>query len=178
MSYIKQQYQKAIPTLKKKFKCRNILALPRFEKVVVNIGLGTYRKDKSKIDYIKKNLTLITGQKPVETRAKKAISGFSVRKGEVIGLKVTLRGKRMYDFLDRLFQIVLPRVRDFQGISEKAFDSKGNLTLGFKEQVAFPEISEDIGTTLGLEVTIVVKAQKREMAIALFRALKLPIKKF
>lgn len=177
---LKQKYIKeAIPTMKEKFGYKNNMAVPKIEKVVVNVGIGSSTlKDEKVQELIAKNLALITGQKPVPTQAKKAISSFKTRKGMIIGLKVTLRGKRMFDFLFRLINVAIPRIRDFRGLDPKSIDQGGNLNIGIKEYIIFPEIStEDVKRIFGLEVTIVTNAKKREEALELFKLLGFPIKK-
>jgi len=178
MSQLKDKYIKDVtPVMREKFGYRNNLAVPRILKVIVNTGTGNALKNEKMQEMIAKNLAKITGQKPIFTLAKKAISGFKTRKGMVIGLKVTLRGKRMYDFLDRLIKAALPRIRDFRGIPEKSIDKEGNLTIGIKEHIIFPEIAqEEIKILFGLEITIVTNAKKREEAIELFKLLGFPIK--
>lgn len=147
-------------TLKKKFGYKNDHELPKILKIIVNMGLNDALKDKGVIDKGSEQLTIITGQKPLTTLARKSISAFKLRKGVPIGLKVTLRGKRMFDFWEKLVRIVLPRMRDFRGISVKSFDSQGNLNLGFKEQGIFPDLEYDkMDRTRGLEITIVTSAK-------------------
>lgn len=178
MYELKQKYIKeVIPKMKEKFGYKNNLAVPRIEKAVVNIGIGSVSKDEKAQEIISKDLALITGQKPVPTLAKKAVSAFKTREGMVVGLKVTLRGKRLFDFLSRLINVALPRTRDFRGLSPKSVDEGGNLTIGIKEHIIFPEIySEEIKRIFGLEVTIVSNAKKREEALELFKLLGFPIK--
>lgn len=147
-------------TLKKKFGYKNDHELPKILKIIVNMGLNDALKDKGVIDKGSEQLTIITGQKPLTTLARKSISAFKLRKGVPIGLKVTLRGKRMFDFWEKLVRIVLPRMRDFRGISAKSFDSQGNLNLGFKEQGIFPDLEYDkMDRTRGIEITIVTSAK-------------------
>src|SRR5512137_2006474 len=162
MSHImKQRYQKDIvPALYKSLGLENIMEVPRVEKVVVNIGVGEALDNAKALDAAVGDLTQITGQKPVVTKARKSIAAFKLREGRAIGVKVTLRGERMWSFLDRLMNIALPRVRDFRGISADAFDGRGNYTLGLREQLVFPEIEYDkIDKIRGLEVTIVTTAR-------------------
>lgn len=180
MDDLKQKYIKeVIPAMKQKFGYQNNMAVPKIKKVIVNIGTGSSAlKDEKALETISKDLILITGQKPVSTLTKKAISGFKIRQGMKVGLKVTLRGKRMFDFLSRLINIALPRTRDFRGLLSKSVDEGGNLTIGIKEHIIFPEISqEDIKRIFGLEVTIVTDAKNREKALELFKLLGFPIKK-
>ena len=176
---LKEKYQRQIiPIMKEKFGYRNDLAVPKIQKVVINTGIGKYRQDQRALDEIEHDLTLITGQKPKKTQAKKAISAFKTRKGMVVGMAVTLRKQRMYDFLDRLIDLTLPRTRDFRGIDLKAIDQFGNLTIGIKEHIVFPEIShENIYIIFGLEVCIVTTAKTKEEGSELFRLLGFPLKK-
>lgn len=168
----------AISVMKEKFGYKNDLAVPKITKVVVNTGTGKALKDEKMQETISKDLTTITGQKPAPTQAKGAISGFKIRKGMKIGLKVTLREKRMYDFLNRLVGTAIPRIRDFRGIPEKSIDKRGNLTIGIKEHIIFPEIAhEDVKLIFGLEVTVVTNSKTREEAVELFKLLGFPIKK-
>jgi large subunit ribosomal protein L5 len=157
---------------------RNITDLKnRIEKVVINIGLGRALKDEKFMEIALRDLALITGQKPKTTLAKKSIANFKTRKGQIVGAIVTLRGKRMRDFLSRLINIALPRTRDFRGISLKSLDKNGNLTIGIKEHIVFPEISgEEIRNIFGFEITVVVKAKNRDEAIKLYKTLGFPIK--
>lgn len=175
---LKEKYQKkAVPELKKKFGFKSDMASPRVIKAVVNVGLGT-RYDAAQKDIIRKHLALITGQKPADKKAKKSIASFKVRKGAAIGLAVTLRGKRMYDFLDKLVNIALPRMRDFRGLALKSVDKSGNLTVGFKEQTIFPEVIQETDRlNFGLEVTVVVNAKTRDQAIEIFKLLGFPFAK-
>lgn len=175
---LQEKYEKeVIPSMKERFGYKNNLAVPKIEKAVVNVGTGSSFRDEQGQELVAKDLALITGQKPVPTLAKKAVSAFKVRKGMVVGLKVTLRGKRMYDFVSRLINIVLPRTRDFRGLSSKSIDNLGHLTIGVKEHIVFPELgSEDIKRIFGLEVTIVTNAKTRKEAIELFKLLGFPIK--
>lgn len=176
---LKQQYTKEIaPKLQAQFGLTNVHAVPRLEKIVVNVGLSKGLKDASFIDAAESTLTRITGQKPVKTKAKKSISNFKIREGMVIGMMVTLRAKRMYDFVDKLVKITLPRVRDFRGISTKHIDKNGNLNLGIREHLAFPEIKADeIDKLHGLEIALVTNARDRARGLALFEALGFPFVK-
>lgn len=175
---ILEKYKKeVIPTMKEKFGYQNDLAVPRIIKVAVNIGIGKALKDEKMQETISKDLAMITGQKPVPCLAKGAISGFKIRKGMKVGLKTTLREKKMYEFLDRLVGAAIPRIRDFRGLPEKSIDKEGNLTIGIKEHIVFPEIAhEDVRLIFGLEVTVVTNAKKRKEAIELFKLLGFPIK--
>lgn len=176
---LQELYKKEIlPKLKEKFGYKNNLQAPRLIKVVINVGVGRNAKDKSYVENAEKSLTRITGQKPMLTKAKKAISAFKIRQGMVIGVAVTLRGKRMYDFIDKLVNISFPRVRDFRGINDTQVDRTGNLTIGFKEHLAFPEIKADeIESTHGLEICIATTAKTREEGLELFRLMGFPFKK-
>lgn len=155
---IKQNYQeKIVPMLMQEFGIDNRMAVPRIKKVVINIGLKEAVSDKGVLEKVREQMSIISGQKPKTTTAKQSIAGFKVREGDPVGLTVTLRGSKMYDFVTKLFSIVLPRVRDFQGVSSKAFDSAGNYTLGITEQIVFPEIDySKVDKIRGLEVTFVL----------------------
>jgi len=185
MKTIKQKYEnKALPKLQEKFGYKNKMAVPKITKVVVNIGFGkalgpkTRDEQKKYADYVVNNLAQITGQKPVLTKAKKSISTFKLREGNEIGAKVTLRGKRMYDFLDKLINIVLPRSRDFRGISLSTVDQGGKMNLGIREHIVFPEISPEKSIIiLGLQINIVTNAKTKEEGLELFRCLDFPLKK-
>jgi large subunit ribosomal protein L5 len=156
----------------------NVMMVPRITKVVVNIGLGEAMDNPKALDAAVADILLITGQKPVITKARKAIANFKLREGRSIGVKVTLRGERMWSFLDRLINIVLPRVRDFRGVSSEAFDGRGNYTLGLREQLIFPEIEYDkIDKVRGLEVTIVTTAQNDDQARVLLQLMGMPFRK-
>jgi large subunit ribosomal protein L5 len=182
---IKEKYKKnAIPQMKEKFGLKNVMSVPRIEKIVVNTGFGrvvsTKTKDETKKfdEYIVSNISAICGQRPVLTKARKSISSFKLREGVIIGAKVTLRGKKMYDFMEKLVNIVLPRSRDFQGISLKSVDASGNLNIGIKEHIAFPEISpEKSPIIIGMEITVVTTAKSREKGQELFKLLDFPFKK-
>ncbi len=176
---LKEKYQKEIvPALKKDLGLDNNMLVPRITKVVINVGFGRHFKEKEYIADIERSLTEIAGQKPVMTKAKKSISAFKIRDGLVIGAKVDLRGRRMYDFVDKLVNITFPRVRDFRGITTKSIDRAGNITIGFKDHTAFPEIKvEKINNTFGLEVCITTNAKNKEEGLALFTALGFPFKK-
>ena len=165
----------AVPALKSEFGYKNVMQVPRLEKIVVNIGLGEALANAKAIDAAVGDLSLITGQRPVVTKAKKSIATFKVREGNPIGAKVTLRGARMWEFLERLTRVALPRIRDFRGVSGKAFDGRGNSTLGLKEQLSFPEIEFDkIDRLRGLEVTIVTTAKSDEESKRLLALLGMP----
>ncbi|MCX6765986.1 MAG: 50S ribosomal protein L5 [Candidatus Moranbacteria bacterium] len=177
-SLIQERYKKeVVPEMKKNFKYSNTLAVPRIEKVVVNVGVGKLLRESGKIEEVESALKEITGQKPIKTKARKAISGFKIRQGLEIGMKITLRGRRMWQFIDRLVNATLPRIRDFQGIEEKVIDGKGNLNIGIQEHTIFPEISaEKVKNIFGFQVTVVINAKSHKEGVALFRALGFPIK--
>ena len=179
MNRMKEIYQKdVVPSLMKSLDLTNVMQAPRIEKVVLNIGLGETKDNPKALDAATRDLETITGQKPIVTKAKKSIANFKLREGSEIGAKVTLRGDRMWSFLDRLMNAVLPRVRDFRGISPNAFDGRGNYTLGLREQLIFPEIDYDsIDKVRGMEVTIVTTAQTDEQARALLKMLGMPFRK-
>lgn len=166
-----------VPRMMKEFSYANPMQVPRVEQVVLNVGMGEAIQDVKLLDSAVAELALITGQKPVVTRAKKAIAGFKVRQGMPIGAKVTLRGSRMYEFLDRLLNIGLPRIRDFRGVSPKAFDGRGNYTFGLKEQLTFPEIKyDDVAAIHGMDITIVTSAQRNDEAKSLLTHLGMPFR--
>jgi large subunit ribosomal protein L5 len=179
MNNLQTQYQKEIvPALKEKFNLKNLMTVPRLKKVVINVGIGRYSKDKEYIKNVEKVLAAISGQKPVFTKAKKSISGFKVREGALVGAIVTLRKKRMYDFVEKLVHITFPRVRDFRGIDKTSVDQSGNLTVGIKEHTAFAEVSsEDTDNIFGLEITLVTNCKNREEGLELFKQLGFPFKK-
>ncbi len=166
-----------VPRMMKEFSYVNPMQVPRVERVVLNVGMGEAIQDVKLLDSAVAELALITGQKPVVTRAKKAIAGFKVRQGMPIGAKVTLRGSRMYEFLDRLLNVGLPRIRDFRGVSPKAFDGRGNYTFGLKEQLTFPEIKYDnVAAIHGMDITIVTSAQRNDEAKSLLTHLGMPFR--
>ncbi len=169
-------YKEEIPKkLMKELNVDNPMAIPRLEKVVINVGLGEAVANKGAIEHVQKQLSVISGQKPVVTRARKSVSAFKIRKGLPIGVKVTLRGKRMLDFLDKVIAIVFPRVRDFRGIKESSVDAKGNLNIGFTDQTLFPEIEFDaIDKLRGLQVTVVTTTTDREQGKKLFELMGFP----
>lgn len=179
MEILKQKYkEEIIPTMMKKFGYKNPMAVPRLEKIVVNIGVSEAIQNPSAIEAASRDLATITGQKPLVRRARKSISNFHLRKGVPIGLKVTLRGDRMYAFLYKLINIALPRVRDFQGVSPNSFDGRGNYSLGIKEQLIFPEIEYDkIDRIRGMDVIIVTTAKTDEEAKELLTFFGMPFKK-
>jgi len=171
-----ERYQKEVaPALLKAFEFKNVMQIPRIQKVVVNIGLGEAMDNPKALEAAVGDLTTITGQKPVVTKARRDIANFKLRAGRLIGAKVTLRGDRMWSFIDRLLNIALPRVRDFRGVSANAFDGRGNYTLGLKDQLVFPEIEYDkIDKLRGMEITIVTSAKTDEHARALLQMLGMP----
>jgi len=173
MARLKELYKKNIvPKLMEKFNYRNSMEVPRVEEIILNMGVNSAKKDGKSLEVAKKSLALITGQQPVVTRAKRSIAGFSLRKGMRIGCMVTLRGEMMYEFLDRLLNLAIPRIRDFQGVSSNGFDGRGNFTLGLREQFIFPEVGyEDVDRVQGLSVTIVTTARKDEEARELLASL-------
>ena len=175
---LRQRYEKEVRTeLMKELGFTNPMQAPRLEKIVVNMGLGEAINNGKIIDASVEQLTAITGQKPVVTKARKSIANFKLRQGQSIGAMVTLRGDRMYEFLDRLLSIALPRVRDFKGVSPKAFDGKGNYTLGVREQIIFPEINYDkVERIKGLNITVVTTARNDEEGRALLRRLGMPFR--
>lgn len=173
---LKEKYTKeVVGALKDKFQYDSIMQVPKIEKICINKGMGIAVTDKKLIDVALEEITTITGQKSVSTKSKKAISNFKLREDQPIGVRVTLRGNTMYEFLDRLMNIALPRVRDFKGVSEKGFDGRGNYTLGVKEQIIFPEISIDKVTKIsGMDITFVTSAKSDEESYELLKALGMP----
>ena len=178
MSRLRDRYQKEVaPTLKKEFGYKNVMAVPKVEKVVVNMGLGEATANAKLIDTGADELARITGQKPVTRRAKKSIAQFKVRKGQPIATMVTLRGERMWEFLDRLMNIALPRVRDFKGVSPKGFDGRGNYTLGLRDQLMFPEIDYmKVDKARGMNVSVVTTARTDEEARKLLQLMGMPFR--
>ena len=176
MARLKDKYlNEVVPGLQEQFKYTNVMAIPKLDKIVINIGLGEVTQNPKALDAALNDLTLITGQKPVVTRAKKSIAGFKLREGMPVGVKVTLRGDRMYEFVDRLLSVALPRVRDFRGVSPKSFDGRGNYSLGLKEQLIFPEIEYDkIDKLRGLEIVFATTAKTDEEGRALLKLLGMP----
>lgn len=179
MSRLKEKYLSEIsPALMSKFGYKSIMQVPKVEKIVINMGVGDAVQNTKALDAAVEELTIITGQKPVVTKAKKSIAGFRLREGMPIGAKVTLRGERMYEFLDKLIAISLPRVRDFRGVSKKAFDGRGNYTLGVKEQLIFPEIDYDkVSKVRGMDIVIVTTANSDEEARELLTQFGMPFQK-
>ncbi|SMB88871.1 LSU ribosomal protein L5P [Thermanaeromonas toyohensis ToBE] len=178
MPRLKEKYLKEIrPAMQKKFGYRNVMEIPKLEKIVVNMGVGEATQNPKALDGAVEDLMAITGQRPVVTKAKKSIAAFKLRKGTKIGCKVTLRGDRMYEFLDRLLNVALPRVRDFKGVSPHSFDGRGNYTLGIKEQLIFPEVDYDkIDQVRGMDITVVTTAKTDEEARELLRLFGMPFR--
>ncbi|CAA7600153.1 Ribosomal protein L5 [Acididesulfobacillus acetoxydans] len=176
MARQKERYTSEIaPALQQKFGYKNVMQIPKMEKIVINVGVGENIQNSKAIDAAVGDLTKISGQRPIVTRAKKSIAAFKLREGMAIGTKVTLRGERMYEFMDRLLNVALPRVRDFRGVSAKSFDGRGNYTLGLKEQIIFPEIEYDkIDKVRGMNVVFVTTAQTDEEARELLRLFGMP----
>ncbi|HUB93855.1 MAG TPA: 50S ribosomal protein L5 [Verrucomicrobiae bacterium] len=169
---------KIVAELQTELELKNVHQVPRLEKIIVNVGLGRAKDDKKTIEAAKNTLRKVTGQAPVETVAKNSIAGFKLREGNMIGLKLTLRGARMYEFMDRLINIVLPRLRDFHGVPAKAFDKQGNYSIGLTDQSVFPELTfEETTTPHGLQVVFVVKAQERDHSKALLTKFGMPFEK-
>ena len=175
---LKTQYERELrPTLKEQFEFSSIMQAPRVEKITVNMGVGEAKTNAKALDSAVEELTTITGQRAQITRAKKSIAGFKIREGMPIGAKVTLRGVRMYEFLDRLVSIALPRIRDFRGLTPKSFDGRGNYSIGIREQIIFPEINyDDVQEVRGLDVVITTSAKTDEEGLALLRGLGLPFR--
>ena len=178
MSNFKELYKKEIiPSLMKEFKYKSIMAVPKLEKIVINMGVGEGSKDDKFITAAVNDLTKISGQKPVVTKARKSIAGFKIRAGQNVGVKVTLRGENMYYFLEKLVRIALPRVRDFRGISPHSFDNNGNYTLGIKEQLIFPEVDYDeVIKIRGMDIIFVTTAKSNEEALSLLKGFGMPFR--
>lgn len=172
------KYRKeVIPAMQKEFNIANVMAVPRVEKIVINTGIGKVAKDDKITERVAKDLSIISGQKPVFRKAKQSISGFKVREGMSVGISVTLRGKRMYDFMDRLVSVALPRSKDFRGIDARNFDRMGNLNIGIKESSIFPELNyESLKDVFGLEVTVVTDAKNKEKGARLLKLIGFPVK--
>lgn len=179
MNRLKEKYlNEVIPSLKEKYDYKSVMEIPKLEKIVINVGVGDATTNSKLLDAAVNDLTVITGQKPVITKAKKSIAGFHVREGQSIGCKVTLRGEAMYNFMDKLISIALPRVRDFRGISPKAFDGRGNYTLGIKEQLIFSEIEFDnVVKVRGMDIVFVTTAKSNDEAYDLLNELGMPFRK-
>ena len=178
MEALREQYEKeVIPALMKKFQYKSVMQVPKLEKIVINIGLGDTKDNPKSLENAINDLTIITGQKPIVTKAKKSIAAFKLREGANVGCKVTLRQGKMYDFAYKLFNVALPRVRDFRGLSKNSFDGKGNYSLGIKEQLIFPEIEYDkIDKTRGMDIIFVTTAASDEEARELLNLLGMPFK--
>ena len=179
MSTLKEKYEKEIkPELMKEFNYSSVMEAPKLEKIVINMGVGEGAKDDKFIEAAKADLEAITGQHAVVTKAKHSIAGFKIREGQPIGVKVTLRGENMYNFMEKLIKVALPRVRDFRGISNRAFDGKGNYTLGIKEQIIFPEIEYDkVIKVRGMDIVFVTTAKTNDEALKLLNAFGMPFRK-
>ncbi len=179
MNRLKEKYNTVIiPSLKEKYNYKSVMEVPKLDKIVVNMGVGEATSNSKMLEAAMKDLEIITGQKPVATKAKKAIAGFKVREGQAIGCKVTLRGENMYNFLDKLISITLPRVRDFRGLSNKAFDGRGNYTIGLNEQLIFSEIVyDDVVKVRGMDIVFVTTAKTNEEAYDLLKGFGMPFKK-
>ncbi len=179
MNRLKEKYtNEIVPALMSKFEYKSVMQAPKVDKIVINMGVGDAVANAKALDNAVEELSLITGQKPVVTRAKKSIAGFRLREGMPIGAKVTLRGERMYEFLDKLVSVSLPRVRDFRGVSKKSFDGRGNYTLGVKEQLIFPEIDYDkVSKVRGMDIVIVTTANTDEEARELLTQIGMPFQK-
>ena len=179
MNRLRERYVKEIvPNMQKKFNYKSVMQVPKLDKIVINIGCGDATHNSKLLDAACNDLLQITGQKPVVTKAKKSIAGFKIREGQAIGCKVTLRGERMYNFLDKLISVSLPRVRDFRGLSPKAYDGRGNYTIGIKEQLVFPEIEfDDVVKVRGMDIVLVTTANTNEEALALLTEFGLPFRK-
>ncbi len=179
MNRLKEKYNTVIiPSLREKYNYKSVMEVPKLDKIVVNMGVGEATSNSKMLEAAMKDLEIITGQKPVATKAKKAIAGFKVREGQAIGCKVTLRGENMYNFLDKLISITLPRVRDFRGLSNKAFDGRGNYTIGLNEQLIFSEIVyDDVVKVRGMDIVFVTTAKTNEEAYDLLKGFGMPFKK-
>ncbi len=178
MSVLAEQFkQDILPRLKERFNYENVMQVPRVQKVVINVGLGDAKDDPKLLDTVVEEIAQITGQRPIVTRAKKSVANFKVREGMPIGVKATLRGELMYEFLYKLINITLPRIRDFRGVSPKAFDGRGNYSVGIREHVVFPEIKvDDVDKVHGLEATIVTTAETDEEAYELLKMMGMPFR--
>ncbi|EKE11622.1 MAG: 50S ribosomal protein L5 [uncultured bacterium] len=176
---IKEKYNKdVVSKMKEQFGFKSALQVPRIEKVVINVGIGKFIKDSALVEDVKKTIVMIAGQKPVMTQAKKSIAGFKIREGQEIGMRATLRGKRKWDFIEKLVSVAIPRVRDFQGIKDSAVDAGGNFNFGIKEHTIFSEIMpESVKNIVGFQVNIVTTAKNREEGLALFKLMGFPLKK-
>ena len=178
-SRLKEKYTAEIaPALNKKFGYKSVMQIPKLDKIIVNVGCGESKNNAKEIEAICKDIATITGQKPITTKARKSVANFKVREGETVGVKVTLRGDKMYEFLDRLFSVALPRVRDFRGINPNSFDGRGNYAMGLKEQLIFPEIEYDkVDKIRGMDIVFVTSAKTDEEARELLRLFGMPFSK-
>ena len=176
---LKEKYEnEVVKELMEKFGYKNVMQVPKLEKIVINVGLGEAKDNRNLLNSVKKELALITGQQPIESKAKKSVANFKLREGQAIGTKVTIRREKMYDFLDKLISISLPRVRDFRGINPNSFDGRGNYSLGIKEQLIFPEIKYDnVDFLHGMDITIVTTAKTDEEAKAFLELMGMPFTK-
>ena len=179
MSVLAQEYKEEIlPQLMEKFDYNNVMEAPKLEKIIVNVGLGDAKEDTKLLDTVVDEIARITGQSPTVTRAKKSIANFKIREGMPVGIKVTLRGEQMFEFLYKLINVTMPRIRDFRGVSPKSFDGRGNYSLGISEHTVFPEINiDDVDNVHGLEITIVTSAETDEEAFELLSIMGMPFKK-
>lgn len=179
MARLKDKYvSEVVPAMQAKFQYKNVMQIPKLVKVVINMGVGKAKDDSKALDNAMRDLGIITGQKPIATRARKSVANFKIRQGMNIGCKVTLRGEKMYEFVDKVFNIALPRVRDFRGVSNTAFDGRGNYALGLKEQLIFPEIEYDkIGDIQGMDIMFVTTAETDEEAKELLTLMGMPFAK-
>lgn len=172
---LRKYKEEVVPTLMRRFGYKSVMEVPRIEKIVVNMGVGEAKEDLKTLEAAMKELAMITGQKPAVRKARKSIAGFKIRKGMPIGCMVTLRGKRMWDFLDKLINAALPRIRDFHGVNPHSFDGRGNLSIGIREQIVFPELTyDDIERVRGMDISIVTTAKTDEEAMELLRLLGMP----
>ena len=178
MARLLERYrQEIVPELKKQLDITNTMAVPRLDKIVINMGVGKATEEKDRIEAAVADLGLIAGQRPVVTKARQSVAGFKIRKNDRIGCKVTLRGQRMYEFLDRLINVVIPRSRDFRGLTKKSLDDHGNFTMGIPEQVIFPEINiENLKFTQGMDITMVTRCHSKQEAYALLKSLGMPFR--
>lgn len=173
----KKYQEEIVPSLIKKFNYSNVMQVPRIEKIVLNMGVGKHPDGNKKLEAVASDLAVIAGQKPVLTRAKRSVAGFKLREGDLIGCKVTLRRERMYEFLDRLISVAVPRIRDFRGLSSKAFDGRGSYSMGLTEQIVFPEVNADrVSYIQGLNITIVIRNGTDEVSLEMLRHFGLPFK--
>jgi len=179
MARLREHYEKVVkPALQEQFSYKNVMEMPKLEKIVINMGVGEASQDKKKIQSALEEMELISGQKPVITKARTSIASFKLREGMTVGCKVTLRKNQMYEFMDRLVNIALPRVRDFRGLSDKSFDGRGNYAMGIKEQIIFPEIDYDrVDAIRGMDIVICTTAKSDEEAVALLKAFDMPFTK-